>query len=299
MAAGPVLSRGGITAGDHRRDCPRRSSYVWHVWEDRGPAKIVLPRPYEKTFACIAPGPVDWSRLEGSLAQYSRSGPSRPINKDACRDARPTARIENIDRGTLTRLTVSSLIFPPCLLVGCACSTVVAAWCNWGGWRCSGKLLLLCDKARKILAATSAWFGHFREVFLVMEARPDAKGLAAEILFFRTIRSRSDRILQNAGLSYMLTMTVLRNRLLLPGAGIASKIIKGDEDALRFVKPTGSDPFEVQRHRHQEMRGVLPVELLGWSPREKGVYTRRWERAIMPPTWACAGRSAQRHGFQR
>ena len=41
----------------------------------------------------------------------------------------------------------------------------------------------------------------------------------------------------------MLTMAVLRNRLLLPGAGVTPKIIKGDVDALGLVKPTGSDPF--------------------------------------------------------
>ena len=35
-------------------------------------------------------------------------------------------------------------------------------------------------------------------------------------------------------------MAVLHNRLLLPEEGIASKIIKGDEDALRLVKPTGA-----------------------------------------------------------
>ena len=125
MAAGPVLSREGIASQDHRRGCRRRPRYVRYVWEDRGPAKMVLPRPHETAFARIAPGLRDWSRLEGSLVQYSRSGTPRPVNKDACRDTRPTARTENIGRGMLARVIVSSLIFPPCLLDGCACSTVV------------------------------------------------------------------------------------------------------------------------------------------------------------------------------
>ena len=102
---------------------------------------------------------------------------------------------------------------------------------------------MLYDKTHEILADTSARFGHFREVLLVTEGRANANGLAAEILILRAIRSRNDRILQNAGVIYMLTMVVLRNRLLLLGAGIAPEIIKGDEDALRLVKSTGSDPF--------------------------------------------------------
>ena len=102
---------------------------------------------------------------------------------------------------------------------------------------------MLCDKAREILADTSARFGHFHEVLLAMEGRADANRLAAEILLLRAIRSRNDRILQNAGLNHLLTIAVLCDRLLLPGAGIAPEIIKGDEDALRLLKPTGSDPF--------------------------------------------------------
>ena len=38
----------------------------------------------------------DWLRLEGSLAQYGRSGPPRPVDKNMCRDTRPIARTENI-----------------------------------------------------------------------------------------------------------------------------------------------------------------------------------------------------------
>ena len=62
-----------------------------------------------------------------------------------------------------------------------------------------------------------------------MEGRVGANGLAAEILLLRAIRSRDDRILQNAGLNHLLTMAVLSNRLLLPGAEIAPQIIKGDK----------------------------------------------------------------------
>ena len=101
-----------------------------------------------------------------------------------------------------------------------------------------GKMLLLCDKAREILAGTSTRFIQFREVLLAMEDKVDAKGLAAESTLLRAIRSRDDRILQGAGHKHILTMAVLRTRLLLPDAGIAPEIIKGDEDALRLVKPT-------------------------------------------------------------
>ena len=78
-------------AHDHRRGCPRRLRYVWHIWEDRGSAKMVGLRPHETAFACIAPGLGDGSWLEGSLAQYSRSGPPKLVNKDACRYGRLTA----------------------------------------------------------------------------------------------------------------------------------------------------------------------------------------------------------------
>ena len=180
-----------------------------------------------------------------------------------------------------------------------ACLLVVSAWRRYAAWyrgRCyAGKLLLPCDKAREILADTSTRFGHFREMLLAMEGRADANGLAVKILLLRAIRSRGDRILQNAGFNHMLTMAVLRSRLLLPGAGITPERIKRDENALQLVKPTGSDPFGVQTHQHQGTAG----ELLGSSPREKGVYTRRWESAIILLPWARAGRSIQRRGVQR
>ena len=94
-----------------------------------------------------------------------------------------------------------------------------------------------------MLADMSARFGHFREVLLAMEGRTDANGLAAEIVLLRAIRSRGDRILQNAGSDHLLAVAVFRNRFLLPGAGIALEITKGDEDALRLIKPTGSVQF--------------------------------------------------------
>ena len=94
-----------------------------------------------------------------------------------------------------------------------------------------------------MLADTSARFGHFREVLVAMEDRADANGLAADIALLRAIRARGDHILQNAGSDPMLTMAVFRNRFLLPGAGIALEITKGDEDALRLIKPTGSVQF--------------------------------------------------------
>ena len=47
-------------------------------------------------------------------------------------------------------------------------------------------------------------------------------------------------MLQNVSHNHVFTMAVLRNRLLLPEAGIAPEIIKGDKDTLRLVKPTGS-----------------------------------------------------------
>ena len=104
-------------------------------------------------------------------------------------------------------------------------------------------LLLLCDKAREMLADTSARFGHFREVLVAMEGRADANGLVAEIALLLAIRARGDHILQSAGSDHTLTMAVLRNRFLLPGAGIALEISKGDEDDLRLIKPTGSVQF--------------------------------------------------------
>ena len=54
-----------------------------------------------------------------------------------------------------------------------------------------------------------------------MEGKADAKGLAEENTLLRAIRARGDRILQTVGHNYILTMVVLRNRLLLPEVGIA------------------------------------------------------------------------------
>ena len=99
---------------------------------------------------------------------------------------------------------------------------------------------MLCDKAREILPETSTRFVQFREVLLAIEGKADTNGLAAENSLLRAIRARGDRILQNAGRNHILKRSVLRNRLLLPEAGIAPDTIKGDENALRLVKPTGS-----------------------------------------------------------
>ena len=45
-----------------------------------------------------------------------------------------------------------------------------------------------------------------------------AIGLATEITLLRMLRARGNRIAQTAGNNYILTMTTLRNRLLLPEA---------------------------------------------------------------------------------
>ena len=87
---------------------------------------------------------------------------------------------------------------------------------------------------------TSSRFAQFREVLLAMEGKADAKGLAEQNTLLRAIRARGDRILQPASHNHTLTMAVLHNRLLLPEVGIAPEIVKGDKDALRLVKPTGT-----------------------------------------------------------
>ena len=108
-----------------------------------------------------------------------------------------------------------------------------------------------------------------------MQGRADENGLAAEILLLRAIRSRGDRILQNAGLNHLLTLAVLRNRLLLPGARIAPEIIKRDEDALRLVKLIGSDPFgganaSTSRDRGRPARRAPRFE----APGKGGLYSQ-------------------------
>ena len=81
--------------------------------------------------------------------------------------------------------------------------------------------LLLCDKAREILADTNSRFIQFREVLLAMDGKADDEGWAAENTLLCTIRARGDRILQTPGHNNILTMAGVRNRLLLPEAGIA------------------------------------------------------------------------------
>ena len=46
--------------------------------------------------------------------------------------------------------------------------------------------------------------------------------------------------MQTAGHNNIFTRAVVHNRLLFPEAGIAPEIVRGDEDALRLVKPTGA-----------------------------------------------------------
>ena len=87
---------------------------------------------------------------------------------------------------------------------------------------------------------TSSRVGQFREVLLAMEGKADVMSLAEENTLLRVIRPRGDRSLQTASHNHILTMAVLRNRLLLPELGISPEIVQGDEDALRLVKPTGA-----------------------------------------------------------
>ena len=148
-----------------------------------------------------------------------------------------------------------------------------------------------------MLADTSARFGHFREVLVAMEGRADANGLVAEIALLRAIRARGDRILQNAGSDHSLTMAVLRNRFLLPGAGIALEITKGDEDALRLIKPTGSAQFgganaPPPRDGGRHARRAPRFE----PPGKGGLYSQMGARHYAPPPWASAVRPAQRRG---
>ena len=135
-----------------------------------------------------------------------------------------------------------------------------------------------------MLADTSARFGHFREVLVAMEGRADANGLVAEIALLRAIRARGDRILQNAGADHSLTMAVLRNRFLLPGAGIALEITKGDEDALRLIKPTGSAQFgganaPPPRDGGRHARRAPRFE----PPGKGGLYSQMGARHYAPP----------------
>ena len=135
-----------------------------------------------------------------------------------------------------------------------------------------------------MLADTSARFGHFREVLVATEGRADANGLVAEIALLRAIRARGDRILQNAGSDHSLTMAVLRNRFLLPGAGIALEITKGDEDALRLIKPTGSAQFgganaPPPRDGGRHARRAPRFE----PPGKGGLYSQMGARHYAPP----------------
>ena len=134
-----------------------------------------------------------------------------------------------------------------------------------------------------MLADTSARFGHFREVLLTMEGRADANGLAAEKVILRAIRARGDRILQNAGSDHVLTMAVFRNRFLLPGAGIALEITKGDEGSLRLIKSTGSIQFG-GANALPPRDGGRPARRAPWfePPGKGGLYSQMGARHYAP-----------------
>ena len=91
-------------------------------------------------------------------------------------------------------------------------------------------------------------------------------------------RQRFDRILHTAGHNHVLTMTVLRNRLLLTEAGIAPVIID-DEDALRLVKAIGAG----------SPGGATTPPLLGWERP-----ARRAPRFASPGGWWWAVRAHAR-----
>ena len=144
------------------------------------------------------------------------------------------------------------------------------------------KLLLLCDKAREIMADMSSRFIQFREVLLVIENKADANGLTKGNTLLRAVRARGDRILQTAGHNQLLTRAVLRNRLLLPETRIATEIIKGDEGALRLLKPTGAGSL-----------GGATVQLL----LDGGRPARRAPRFASPGGWWWAVRAYARDWF--
>ena len=123
-----------------------------------------------------------------------------------------------------------------------------------------------------------------------MEGKADAKGLAEEMTLLRAIRARGDRILQTASHNHSLTMAVLRNRLLLPEVGIAPEIVKGDEDALRLVKPTGTGSLGGATGQPFTDGGRQARRAQRFASSGKGGHTRRGERGNLPPPLARAGR---------
>ena len=133
-------------------------------------------------------------------------------------------------------------------------------------------------KAHEILADTSSRFIQFREGLLAIDGKADAKGLAAENTLLRAIRARGDQILQTAGHNHVLTMAVLRNRLLSTEAGIVPVTIE-DEDVLRLVKPTGTG----------SLGGATAPPLLEWERP-----ARRAPRFASPGGWWWAVRAHAR-----
>ena len=81
---------------------------------------------------------------------------------------------------------------------------------------------------------------------------------------------------------------------------IALEITKGDEDAFRLIKPTGSVQFGRANAPPSRDRGRPARRAPRFEPTGKGgLYTPRWERAIILPPWSSAGRPAQRREVQR
>ena len=123
-------------------------------------------------------------------------------------------------RCSCPRLKPSELLRPETLTVGSAILTF-----NSPGSRADE-----CRHAlsREVLADTSAFLVQFREVLFATESKSDANGLAPENSLLRAIYSRSDRVLQNTGHNYTLTMTTLRDPFLLPKVRVAPEIVKED-----------------------------------------------------------------------
>ena len=137
---------------------------------------------------------------------------------------------------TLTREV--HLYVRPVPLAGLFARWWYAAWCNWGagdtrksGYRSATRLVRSWRYKYPLHSVPLSAACH--------GGQGGRQGCGSRKYALRAICSRGDRILQTAGHSHTLTMAVLRNRLLLPEAGIVPKIIKGDEDTLRLVKPTG------------------------------------------------------------
>ena len=81
----------------------------------------------------------------------------------------------------------------------------------------------------------------------------------------------------------MLIMAMLRNHLLLLGAGIVPEIIKGDKDALRLVKPTESGLFRSANTPTSRDGGRPARRALRFaSPGKGGLYSQVEARHYAP-----------------